>query len=292
MNFNIVFKDSGDTIPVEATNSDFTQWFIETNKANQANELFGQGFEQHEKRHSKFVKDMETLQSNAIVKTFCGFSLDTKELVEYFDQKYSAKLHADWVNSLQNNIIDLDSLRNTISKANLMLLDLYDDDTKTVGFDEVIDRIGLRTEYMDINHYVHGVEQAFNQYELKSRQTTWFDNPFATSIVDFSRPNVGLKPGVLGRTAYDKFRNLDMELEADDLSLIEHIPNIVYISFKSHCFNQPAPEYLDFCKKHNLHPVGDSISLGSIPNLFENVEKYRTILYRNWQAGNPASLEL
>lgn len=291
MNFYIVFNNSGDTIPVEATNSDFVTWFIETNNANDCNNFFGADFNKLEDKYSELVRNLYKLKSNKIVQEFCNIDLDERKFVEYFDQKYLNQIEDDTFR-FEHTVINLDEVRSIISTANLIISDIYDDTDKEVTVPALLHTIGLDQAFNSIMDYVLSVETNFKNYQMRPDTPKIFNNPFGPSITSFSRPNVGTRSGGIGRPAYFKYRVFGLDDEVDSLSNFEYLHNNWFLTFCAPHTGTNPPEYVEYCKKRNIYPSGDMISLGDIPDLSENIKKYRTILYKNWQEGNPASLEL
>jgi hypothetical protein len=102
--------------------------------------------------------------------------------------------------------------------------------------------------------------------------------------------NLKLSFNHLGRTLYDKFINFDVNLEHNDENSFNELLGFVTISLTPTQTIPLSLEYVNWCKQHNRTPIGNYLNIGNIPNISENLTKYRIIIFRNLLKNNKFSI--
>lgn len=299
--FQLVFASSGDSIPFEVTaNQNLFDYFI--TKINTDNE---NQFLNNHKLSSVVEQRVGALHTN-ISKVNELLPLLNVTPVEinlvpaaYLDQDYLNRVHADWVIS-QNIELDIDKLRfsDNIETAKIgnRLHHMYPDEIRIVKIADVLTKLDFIETYEAINLAVHYLEYTFNNENLifdSPGKWNVFDNPFKDSILTNNGvTNFNFGYTYLGRKYYDKFINFDNDLTYNDhynFGQLEFSFNINLSKPQTIPFSN---EFLEWCKKHNIPPIGNEIPIGNILDLNKNLSLYREILYRNSKENNKASIVL
>lgn len=291
MSFKLVFDQTGDTIPFEPVNQEVLEFFIEQlnqqslNKFHPYNRTHGQNILDRIHKLDLCIADLNKWLDVLVDTQFKTYTTD-----EYLDQDVLNSLHASWAKSraLVYNIQEKRKQFNFSGFAE-QLHTMYPDDIQTPPLNDVLNKLGLIELYNSLNApHIHTVEGMFNQirYTVSDTWTKISDNPFPKTILTNDVANLRISFNHLGRTLYDKFINFDMDLEYDDENSYNELLGFVTLSLKPTQTIPLSPEYVSWCKQHNKVPSGDFLNIGNIPNLYENLTKYRIIIFRNLLSNN------
>lgn len=170
------------------------------------------------------------------------------------DQHYLNVLHKEWVET---------------SKAYPRLIQL-------------LKQLGIEQEWRDINFYIHEIEGNFKFKFANYISDPWqLPNPYGNKILGFTTANFSLGFDNLGRSSYNKFLCRDENVDDSDTNDRSMLSGLVKISLDKPLTWQPPGEYIQWCKEKNWPVIGDSLPLGNIENLDENLTDIRHVLVRN-----------
>ncbi len=296
MTYRIVFASTGDEIPFIPVNQELLDFYLkqlaEQNLNNflPCNPEFGKIILSKIQRLKQCIIEVNTwLYDLADVK------IDVLDDEQYLDQHVLNKIHADWVNS-HNLIYDIQKKRLQLNFSDMAekIHNMFPDDIQTPPLGVVLDKLGLATIYNSLNEpHVHGLELMFNYIKF-SVSETWIkivENPFDKKLLTNDQANLSISFNHLGRTLYNKFCNFDTRLEFDDENSYNELLGYVTLSLQPSQSMPLSPEYVAWCKRHNREPIGNNLNIGNIPNLSEDLAKYRKIVFRNLLANNKFSIK-
>lgn len=295
MSFKLVFDTSGDTIPFDPVNQELLEFYVD--RLNQQNL---NGFFPEQKDYGKIIHNTLTnfrnqlIEINGWLAELADITLDVCEVENYLDQYVLNKIHADWVNS-QSLTYDIQKKRKQSNYIGLAekIHDMYPDDIQTPTLNSVLEKLNLDSVYASLNiPYVHSIESMFGniRYTVSETWTVISDNPFSKNLLTNNLANLKLSFNHLGRTLYEKFINYDHDLEHNDENSYNELLGFVTLSLRPTETIPMSSEYVNWCKQHNREPIGGYLNIGNIPNLSENLTKYRIIIFRNLVKNNKFSI--
>jgi len=140
----------------------------------------------------------------------------------------------------------------------------------------------LDKEYRDINTLLHVIESSF-KYTFKNYTQDQYqiDNIFGTKILGFDTPNISIGFDNLGRSSWEKFSNFDDNAVDHDTNNYKKLAGLICLNLNRPLSGTAAPEYVEWCTKHRVDPVGHTLSLGNIIDLDSKLTDFRKILVRN-----------
>ena len=293
MKFNLVFDNSGDTLPFTAINPDLLCYVLD-----QVDKSDQKTFDPENNNHGEQIfNKIKSLQKNlkTINKWFVDLSSETypelDNLFDYVDQDLLNYLHAFWVNS-QSQTYDINYKKNRPTPLSRKIQDIFPDNIPCPKLSSVISRIGLSQEYDQINRNIHALECAFSciRFMIKSEDWIEWDNPFP-ELVNNDICNLYLDFYHLGRPLHNKYEFFDFDLKYNDENSFIQIRPVICLGFQPPRKVPYSPEYVDWCKIKNRDPVGNHMPLGNIPNLYEKLKEYRIITLRNLIDNNGFTLQ-
>ena len=172
--------------------------------------------------------------------------------------------------------------------------DMFPDDIQTPPLGVVISKLGFGELYSSLNEpHIHRLELMFKKIEfaVSDAWTKIADNPFDKTLLTNNHANLSISFNHLGRTLYNKFVFFDNDLEFDDENSFNELLGYVTLSLQPSQTIPLSAEYVDWCKKHNKQPSGDNLNIGNIPDLYDNLTKYRIIVFRNLLSNNKFSIQ-
>ena len=293
MKFSLVFENSGDDITFEAINPDIVEYYIECVKPTNNFWL------ENPNVSTSMVKKVSELheilvEANAWLGPLFDTTLDTFEFHRYLDQDVLNLLHDAWVKT-QSKQYDIDRKRKEFNYSGIAeeLHDMFPDEERFPWLMDVATKIGKIGSYSRVNEIIHSIEWLFSKMRFVcSNQWLEFENNFSKDRATLDICNLYLPFRHLGRTQYNKFTYFDRDLKYDDENTFNQLLKFVDVSLSLPQKIPYSPEYINWCKEHNRTPSGDLIPLGNIPDLYDNTEKYRTILLRNLRQQHKFSLHI
>jgi hypothetical protein len=295
MNFSVVFDSTGDSIPfktINAQTADVLDYYVDYLNSKNLNKF----------SCNKGIKIKESIQKLHSTITECnGFIyelldsyIDTYDMEGYIDQKVLNKLHADWVKSqsIEYNILEKRKKYNSVQAE--LIHSMFPDDIPVPLVGVIISMMGVKDLYNQINLSVHEIESSFHKFNFHVANCSWveFINPFSKALLTNDVSNFSLPFNHLGRTLYSKFINHDHTLEFDDENTFNELLGYVDINLLSPQTIPLSKEYITWCKVNNQVPSGNTLNIGNVLNLEENLTKYRTIMFRNTLQSNSFSIQL
>jgi hypothetical protein len=296
MNYKLAFDRSGDEIKFHPLNQELLDFYID-----QLNSQGLNSFQCKNPQHGSKILDRIqklkgcVLEINQWLYELAGLQLEVCDNEQYLDQRILNKMHADWVNS-QNLIYDIQKRRKETNFSDLSekVHSMFPDDIQTPPLGVVISKLGFGELYRSLNDpHIHMLEVMFNdiKFSVSNSWTKIADNPFDKTLLTNDQANLSISFNHLGRTLYNKFCNFDTKLEFDDENSFNELLGYVTLSLKPSQTIPLSAEYIAWCKKHNKKPSGDNLNIGNIPNLYDNITKYRIIVFRNLLSNNKFSIQ-
>jgi hypothetical protein len=300
MKLTVVFENSDDCIPLEViNNANILEYFISKANNKDCNNFSDN---QHiSNTVSKLLNEIHTAVSltNSIMPSLCDVRFfQNTNLLDYLDQKLLNKQHEKWVAS-QNQIVDIDVLRfsqnKQISEIGWRLHDMLSDDIRKLRLAVVMQKLGFIFPYEEVNLTVHRLENYFAQdIEFKSN-LKWevFDNPFVDSMVS-SNDIVNFSFGYtyVGRQYYNKWQHWDTNLDCLDHYNYETLEYAFQLNLKRPETIPYSKEFISWCKQTGAKPISGQLPIANIVDLEKNLTYYRTMLYKNSEAGNRVKLTI
>jgi hypothetical protein len=298
MKISLVFENTGDVIPFKVVaNHELVEWFIKKANKEKTNSFSDDGVI-GDKCNQLFNEINWALsKTNEVLFLLYGKNFPQFDCIfDYLNQDHLNKQHELWVFS-QQHTVDIDKLRfsadHRVARIGNMLHDQYPDDIRQIKLVEAMIKLGYIFPYEEVNLTVHRLEGFFNKkIEFKSSHK-WevFENPFRSTMTS-NNDHVNLSFGYtyVGRQYHNKWKNFDSDLKCLDHYNYETLE----WAFQLHLIRPEtisySPEFLAWCKEKDVEPITDQIPLANIIDLEKNLEKFRTILYKNSRAKNRAKL--
>ena len=299
MKLDFVFKNSGDTIEFEVTdNHELLEFFID-----RCNNELKNDFSDHNKISKSVNKKITELlwsigKSNEILWPMAEHYFKVQEnILDYLDQTLLNSLHDSWVKT-QQVTVEFEKLLNSSDseKASIgkLLETEYPNNIIKGQITDVLDKLGYLFPYEEVNQNIHRLENAYHELEFSNADRyNVFDNPFYDSMTSNNNIcNFYFGYTYLGRQYYDKFKNFDKDLDFNDHFNYNKLEYTVNISLRNQETIPFSKEFLAWCIKKNVKPIGKQIPFANILNLDDKLFEYRKVLYRNSRDGNTAYLHL
>ena len=299
MKFQIVFENSGDSIPFSAVyNHDLLEHFINHVDFVSKNKFLCQDFVS---KASKLINDVKknVEKTNEILPALIDqeFALPQQD-IDLLNRDFLNQLHWHWVKT-QAVDLDIDHMRfskkSNESAAGTRLHDMYPDEIRKIKVAEAMKKLDYIDAYEEVNLSVHRLEKRlFNCLEFVANDRyAVFDNPFANNMTT-NQDVVNFYFGYtyVGRQTYDKFICYDTTLDYDDHYNYEQLELTFHVNLEKPQTVPFSKEFVTWCNCHNIKPVGTQIPIGNIDNLEENLFKFRSRIWHNLNAGNSATLQL
>lgn len=286
MSFVLVFDRTGDEICFDPVNQEVLEFYIERLNHQSLN-----CFVPELPEKTQYLVDLlnglhsTVLEVNKWLFTLFDIKINEHTVEDYLDQQNLNKIHADWVVS-QQLTYDIQKKREQFNFSEIVerIHDLFPDNIQHPPLMVVLDKLGLSKKYNSINSpYVHGIEEFFTniRYTSGNSWTKLCDNPFSKSLLTNNTANICISFNHLGRTRYNKFLFFDKQLHYKDENTYDELLNFVSLNLQPAQTIPLSKEYVSWCNANNIEPVGDFLNIGNIPNLYENLTKYRIIIFRN-----------
>jgi len=300
MRFNLVYKNSDDTIEFETKyNSELIHWFIEqANQKNYNNFLVSNTIaNQIDKRISHCHWALS--KTNEVLYDLIGVVFpENTNLLDYLNQDFLNTQHKNWVFS-QIKTVDIDKLRLSENKSQAALgwklHDIYPDEIRHPILADVLAHLGFVYAYEEVNMSVHEIEKLFTRnIEFKS-DAKWniIDNPFKdTFISNNDIVNFSFGYTFVGRQYYDKWHNWDTNLLNNDHYNYETLEWAFQVNLDRPQTIPYSREFLQWCEDKNVPAITEQIPVANIVNLEDNLHNYRRILYQNAKQNNHCFLEI
>jgi hypothetical protein len=295
MNFSIVFKNTGDSIPFTSIYPSVLEYYVDYLDKNNLNSFAIDG--DNGRKIQQSINDLKTTTADInqwidkIIDRFIPVFTDE----EYLNQHNLNQLHADWVNS-QYMVYNVQQKRNQHLGNNIVeqVHKIFPDNIQLPTVGTVISQLGLISDYNELNLRVHALECQFSNLNFKIDCAPWvqFNNPFDKNILTNNLANLRLKFTHLGRTLYNKYQTFDTDLQYNDENSYNEFLGFVSLHLVPAQTIPLSKEYTDWCATHNKIPSGDYLNIGNIPNLKEHLKDYRLVVFRNLLQYNSFSINL
>ena len=293
MNFSLVFQNSGDSIPFQTVSSGIDEILIYfVNNLNERNLNKFSSPIGHTVKKAIDTLHTNIVECNKFIYELVDKNIDTYATEDYLNQRNLNKLHADWANLqyLRYNI--LEKRKQYGSEQTEKIHDIFPDDIPTPIIGSVISSLDYTESYGQINKAIHALENIFSNVEFSVGEWIEFFNPFPKRYLTNNICNIRFSGHHLGRFLENKFDTFDHALEFDDENSFNNFSGFVRIRLAVPQTIPFSTEYIAWCKKVNREPIGKYFNIGNIPDLMENLTKYRQIIFRNSLQNNIFSIQL
>jgi len=295
MRFSLVFKNSGDTIPVDSINDELLEYYVDQMNQRGLNEFLTDS-----SIGERIAEYLNSLHSDIIsinnipIREMIGHDIPIHSIEDYLDQKLLNQLHAIWVNSQKKNFNIFEKFQLYKSQLTKKIHDMYPDNISNPTVADVLHKLDLGGLYGKLNDWVHEIEFQFGDMEFycEGYRFLFIDNPFPKKYTNNNICNFRLGKHILGRTLRNKYQNFDMDLLADDENSFDNLYGIVDINLKPPETILYSKEYIEWCRLHNKEPIGDYLNIGNIVDLVDKLTIYRQIIFKNLLNKNSFSIHL
>jgi hypothetical protein len=300
MDFQIVFDNTGDTIPfvyVHPVMNKMFPYFLDQlaslgieNKFNNISDL-GQKAKVRRTRLCKAVIEINHRLSIALDEPFSTHQWD-----EYLDQDVLNSLHLQMAKK-KYVFYDVKEKLDQYPTSPLAqkIFDMFPDDIPVTQVCTIASKFGLTGTWDEINTAVHQLEYLFEDICYKPHTdlaSVNIPNVFPDYLITDNLANLRFQFWHVGRLLYNKFATFDDELEYDDINNFSTITDRIAISLGRPITRPLAPEYIKWCQQKNRTPTGNFLNIGNIPDLVDKLTVYRQILVNNSLANNSFSFHL
>ena len=263
-NMKLIFDTTGDQIDVDVINPNFVEFWLDNINDND-NKLSLIDHDIKFELQSDLKNNLK--KTNQILAKFAIQPLmDPEE--DWYDQHNLNILHEKWV-KLQHNYP-------SVVNALTMLGD------------------SIVKDFYNINMLIHSIEskKSIVYEKFNNNKTTWQRvNNFSTDILSNGSWNIEIGYQNLGRSLFEKWSNLDDNVNDEDTNNFTHFGSRVIINI-SRPFVSPLPtEYLSYCDKNGVAPINPILPMGNFKNYQKNLKEIRHVIYRNVQQNNRISFE-
>ena len=296
MRFEIVFEQTGDTIPFVSLNDQILEFYVNYLTVQNLN-----SFELSSPRTALGMSekicalDNSIKQNNTWMEILLDRTVKPMQDLEYLNQDLLNQYHADWVDS-QDIVYDIDAKRKQHCHTGLaeQIHDLFPDSIRYPKIGTVLQHLGYSDAYDKINLDIHSIESMFNRlkYQVKNQNWVSVKNPFLHQGLSHNTSNLRLAFNHLGRTLYDKFLSQDNTLACGDENNYHELLGFVELSLGRPESIDMSAEYIEWCESNRRAPLGVNLNFGNIPNLDKHLTDYRIVIYRNSLKNNSFSIHL
>lgn len=265
MRLELVFNKSGDAIEFDdVLLPGLTEYYINYLDEHDVNEFTwvrSKSSHRHLNREllrSNFHDINQFLNEEYGITVFNKFDIGEK----YFDQDQLNEIHREWVKL--NSDENLSIVHNLSCKS----ADMYN-------------------KYQTLNAGTHLAEKG---WEILLRNKMFLPPNFVMAprnvydqeqVTSFDVANLCIAYGGLGRQTYNKWECDDEVVNEIDTKNFEELYGVIRVNLgKPHTVSPPA-DYLEFCKRHKVAPLGTRINLANINNYKSKLIENRTVMYRN-----------
>ena len=291
MQIKLVFDHSGDEIIFDAVNPEVAEYYIDNLDKINSNKFTSQ----REFKVPSLVNELH--QSicgiNEYLPKLIGQELKVSTELDYLNQDLLNELHAHFVNS-QSCLFDVQAARmdsdEFVRNAAETLHSALPDDRLIVQFGEVLAKLNLDRSFGKVNTDIHSLENGFFDLRFGTNKWVQFSNPFPKTILTNTIAHLQITFNHLGRPLYNKYKYFDTHLDHDDENSYNELLGFVSINLSRVQTIELSKEYVEWCSTHNKEPSGEFLNIGYIPNLAENLTKYRQLIYKNLKIQNKFSI--
>jgi hypothetical protein len=199
----------------------------------------------------------------------------------------------------QLETVNIDELRyssnSNVARLGNHLHELYPDEIRVVKIAQAMEKLGYIYPYEEVNLGIHGLETAFNKYNLEfSADSKWavFDNPFTDTMVSNNNvTNFSFGYTYVGRQYYNKFEFFDDNLTYPDHYNYEQLEFSFQLNLQKPQTISYSKEAVAWAEKHSIPLITDQLPIANIKDISENLFEYRKVLFRNSRDNNRASIK-
>jgi hypothetical protein len=260
MKIKLCWSLTGDYLLFNVINKDIAEWFIDTSQQLGNNYLIGDMVTDLPHRHQdtekliKEISDDVDKINNFIVKTIKQSPINKP--TDWCNQIQLNALHKDWASTRQK----WPKLTELLYKIDPTLFD----------------------SYHRMNCHIHLIEHSF-EYVFRDSSHWRVDNPFNKNVYDWEECHLSIKYPGHGRHAFEKFENLDEDLENIETDNVnwDNIDPAINIKLRRPYKLTPPPEFLSWCEANHLLPHTSNIPLGNLVDWHSDLTNARHLFIKN-----------
>lgn len=145
----------------------------------------------------------------------------------------------------------------------------------------------LFDSYHRMNCHIHLIENSF-LYHFRDPRHWRVDNPFKDTTYEWEECHMALFYPGHGRTAFEKFKNLDEDLENFEIDNVNwnNVDPSININLVRPYKKQPPTEFLSWCNKYNVIPHNEFLPLGNLVDWRNNLTNARQLFMKNIKIPN------
>ena len=263
MKIKLSWNITNDSLFFDPINEDLAKWFIETSQQLGNNYAMADMVTDIPNRSSNTEKLINEISNDVdrvnefIIKTIKQPPVDKP--TNWCDQQQLNKLHKDWALT-RKKWPTLDKLLYKIDPT------LFD-------------------SYHRMNCHIHLIETSF-KYDFRDPTHWRVNNPFKDAghqLNTWEECHLAIKYPGHGREAFEKFQNLDEDVEnisIDDCNW-DNVDPAITIKLTRPYKRNPPTEFLEWCKSKNLIPYNSTMPLGNLTDWKNNITNARTLFMKN-----------
>jgi hypothetical protein len=257
MKIKITWSETRDTLVFDIINKDIAEWWI--NKCKELGNQFITTYIITDDPHKplninnlveEIKHDVEYINKFMSKIKQPQFNLPT----DWNDQAQLNKLHKDWAKSRA----DIPDLPAKLYKLDQHLFDCYH----------------------EMNCHIHLIEKSF--HETFRDVNHWrVSNPFKDTFYEWQQSHLSMPYPGHGRTAFEKFKNCDNNINDDDWCNWDNLDSCVRLNLTRPYKEAIPEEFLNWCKEKGCVPHTNNIPIGNLEDWSNNLTDARATLLRN-----------
>ena len=291
--YKIVFSNSGDEIKFNPCNHELIEFYVSELNQIKENNFYCTDTTKIKNCYKNLAEAIQDI--NLVLRKINNFQFPSEDNCNYLNQDLLNKIHEDFV-LVQKQPYDIRSNQNhesdMIKELANLVLHFFDDDNLTPTISNVLHKLDVIEIYRKVNTNLHNLESSFINIKYQTKKWIEIQSTINKKIITNNRTQIYFPFAHLGRTLYNKFLTFDSDLEYKDENTFNELLGILGITLQPTETNFYSTQYLEWCKKHNKEPTGQTIEIGEFPDLDKKLFDYRKILYRNNTQNNSFHIEL
>lgn len=259
----ITWTQTGDSLNLDPVNQELAEyWLSALNHDDQNNfHLSAKKFDPEYK--TELEKHIQTI-NQLLIDKFKLFDFESYVSADLFDQTVLNNLHRTWI-KVHEKYPTLPNLLSKMDMANIV-------------------------HWNQINKKLHALEESFSCV-YQTKQNFWeVDNPFGNRLLNFNQCHVQISFSQKGRSTYNKWINLDHNINDTDTNDFEQIGGEVAINLKREILQDPPVNYVEFCQANKYPVIGAYLNLANFSEYDTQLTRIRHVLAKNISYENNTAL--
>jgi len=264
MQIELVWNKTQDRLLFDVINLDLAEWFVDTSqRLGNCYAVADQKTDQPKRTHNteKLILEI-THDIDQVNKFFASMRQPAISIPNnWCDQSQLNRLHKDWAHTRKA----WPRLPNMLYKLDQLLFD----------------------SYQEMNCHIHLIENSFC-YEFRDASHWRVDNVFRDHRYDWEACHLAIAYPGHGRSAFEKFENLDDDLEDIEIDNCnwDNVDAFVSVDLGRPYKLTPPPEFLEWCQERNLVPHTHTLPLANLADWRNTLTQSRTMFMNNTKIPN------